>query len=192
MLKKIAIGAGLLFAMTVGFVIYAIATVDLDEVEKVEKVEKNSASLAMEEKEEAASKEETYAKARKDTGGHLSQVELDDAAKSSDLHAKITKATVTGDHVAIWASVETNLTAKMTYKSARIGAVDIYEMLSDLDGYKTATIIMSAPGTDAYGNDIEMEALKVTWTKETIDKVNYDQFDFDNLGAVADFYSTTE
>lgn len=61
MLKKIAIGAGLLFAMTLAFIIYAIATVDLDEVEPApvaaEKVEKNSAAAAMEEEAEKVEKE---------------------------------------------------------------------------------------------------------------------------------------
>lgn len=163
-----------------------------------EVAEEKPAPVAEKKKEVAAKAEEDkpapvdYEKAREETGGYLPQVELDDMIAATDLRANITKAKVTANHVAIWAGVETNLTAKMTYKSARLGAVEIYKMLSKLDDYATATIIMSAPGTDAYGNDIDMEALKVTWTKETIDKVNYDQFDFNSLGEVAEFYSTTE
>lgn len=180
-------------ALAVIFVAVALIAAIGEEAEEVAP----SAENKVEAKADAEPKKEAkeindYEKARKENGGYLPQVELDDAIAATDLRANITKAKVTANHVAIWAGVETNLTAKMTYKSARIGAVEIYKVLSKLDDYDTATIIMSAPGVDSYGNEIEMEALKVTWTKGTIDKVNYDQFDFNSLGDVAEFYSTTE
>jgi len=179
MLKKILAVVGVLF---VALAIMILVTPVPDEAEP-----------AAEKKVEAKpDRGAVYEKERKENGGYLPQVELDDTVNNADLRADVTKTKVTGDHVAVWAMVGANLTEKMTYKSARIGAVEIYKMLATLDGYRTATIIMSAPGTDAYGNNIEVEAMKVTWTKETIDKVNYDQFDFDKVGEVAEFYSTTE
>lgn len=191
MLKKVLKWTAISWAaMAVIFVAVAlVVTIGEEEAKEVAPVAEKKVEAKTEPKKEATN---DYEKAREENGGYLPQIELDDTIAATDLRANITKATVTANHVAIWAGVETNLTAKMTYKSARLGAVEIYKMLSKLDGYDTATIIMSAPGTDAYGNDIEMEALKVTWTKETIDKVNYDQFDYNSLGDVAEFYSTTE
>lgn len=189
MLKKVLKWTAISWAaMAVIFVAVALIASIGEEAEEVAPSAENKVEAKAEPKKEA----NDYEKAREENGGYLPQIELDDTIAATDLRANITKATVTANHVAIWAGVETNLTAKMTYKSARLGAVEIYKMLSKLDGYDTATIIMSAPGTDAYGNDIEMEALKVTWTKESIDKVNYDQFDYNSLGDVAEFYSTTE
>lgn len=76
--------------------------------------------------------------------------------------------------------------------SERHRAIDIAEMLSKLNRYDTATIIMSAPGTDAYGNDKDVEALKVSFTQDMINKINYSNFNPDNLKDVSTFYSTTE
>lgn len=193
MLKKVLKWTAISWAaMAVIFVAVAlVATIGEEDAAEVAPVAEKKVEAKAEPKKETTTATD-YEKAREENGGYLPQIELDDTIAAADLRANITKATVTANHVAIWAGVETNLTAKMTYKSARLGAVEIYKMLSKLDGYDTATIIMSAPGTDAYGNDIEMEALKVTWTKETIDKVNYDQFDYNGIGDVAEFYSTTE
>lgn len=141
---------------------------------------------------ENVNKSEDYAKAREENGGFLPELELEDALKASGSNEKVTRASVVGDHVAVWADVEMNLTSEMTYDSARKCAIDIFEVLSELDDFADATIIVNAPGIDAHGNDVNLEAIKVTWAKETIDKINYKQFSVGQIGTVAEFYSTTE
>lgn len=47
----------------------------------------------------------------------------------------------------------------------------------------------SFPLVDAYGNSKEDTVLKIMLTKETLDKINFEQFDKDNFSVIADeFY----
>lgn len=187
LLKWAAIGWAVIIAL---FVLIAL-------IAPLEDVEVKDSPAAKEEKKVSKEEPSTIEKEEKvkpaeSKSEYLTQEELDSAVEKADIEAEITKTKVTGNHVAIWATVGTNLTTKLTYASARHRAVDIAEILSKLNRYDTATIIMSAPGTDVYGNDKDVEALKVSFTRDIINKINYSNFNPDNLKDVSTFYSTTE
>lgn len=65
--------------------------------------------------------------------------------------------------------------------------VDLLEQIKSHD-FADITIIGYAESTDVYGNESETEAIMMILSKSEIDKINFDNFDPDNLSVIADSY----
>ena len=78
-------------------------------------------------------------------------------------------------------------------KSFNSRICDYCKTLTQAQGYAEATYYTivffgTCPAYDVYGNESIETALSVTLTKETIDKVNWDNFISDNLESIAERY----
>lgn len=90
--------------------------------------------------------------------------------------------------------VET-ITLEEKFKSAEslklsglYNTVDFMEAMKSLDEVSQATLIVQAPLTDRYGNVEIGDVLIVLMSRETLNKINFNNFNAKNLPAVADSY----
>ena len=65
---------------------------------------------------------------------------------------------------------------------------DYMEQMKKFDDVQTATLIVHVPLTDQYGNEKNGEVLRVTMNRETLDKINFENFNIENIEQVADEY----
>jgi hypothetical protein len=84
-------------------------------------------------------------------------------------------------------SIDKNLTAGLIKVSAR---TDVRLILQAVQRarypYAEVTAIGSFPLKDQYGNSEETEVLRVTYRRATVDRINWDGFDSDNIYRIAD------
>lgn len=66
--------------------------------------------------------------------------------------------------------------------------VDFMKAMSVLDDVTQATFIVQAPLTDRYGNVENGDVMVVVMSKETLTKINFENFYAENLSFVADSY----
>ena len=86
------------------------------------------------------------------------------------------------------ANIPMNLTANMMKGSFEIDVLDYAEKVKD-EEFSNIIYMAYAEATDSYGNDTEAVAGTITLSKETIDKINFEQFSRDNLPTIADNYN---
>ena len=86
------------------------------------------------------------------------------------------------------ANIPMNLTANMMKGSFEIDVLDYAEKVKD-EEFSNIIYMAYAEATDSYGNDTEAVAGTITLSKETIGKINFEQFSRDNLPTIADNYN---
>lgn len=86
------------------------------------------------------------------------------------------------------ANIPMNLTANMMKGSFEMDVLDYAEKVKD-EEFSNIIYMAYAEGTDSYGNDTEVAAGTITLSKETIGKINFEQFSKDNLPKIADNYN---
>jgi len=93
---------------------------------------------------------------------------------------------VAGDITVYW-TINDNLTKDLIIFGAKKDAKDILKTIhfSGVD-FTYATLIGTFAFQDAYGNAAENEALNLTFSKPTVDKINWDNFITDNIILIAD------
>lgn len=86
------------------------------------------------------------------------------------------------------ANIPMNLTANMMKGSFEMDVLDYAEKVKN-EEFSNIIYMAYAEATDSYGNDTEAVAGTITLSKETIDKINFEQFSRDNLPTIADNYN---
>ena len=86
------------------------------------------------------------------------------------------------------ANIPMNLTANMMKGSFEMDVLDYAEKVKD-EEFSNIIYMAYAEATDSYGNDTEAVAGTITLSKETIGKINFEQFSRDNLPTIADNYN---
>ena len=86
------------------------------------------------------------------------------------------------------ANIPMNLTANMMKGSFEMDVLDYAEKVKD-EEFSNIIFMAYAEATDSYGNDTEVAAGTITLSKETIGKINFEQFSRDNLPKIADNYN---
>jgi uncharacterized membrane protein len=81
-----------------------------------------------------------------------------------------------------------NLTANMTRKGILKQSTEVFEPLFSTDGVTEVVLMWHLTLVDAYGNEKDDTVVKVTLSKETADKINWDNFDYNNYTTIADDY----
>ncbi|MFJ7826701.1 hypothetical protein [Psychrobacillus sp. NPDC096623] len=73
-------------------------------------------------------------------------------------------------------------------RSILFSTVDFMKAMKSLDEVTQATLIVQAPLTDRYGNVKNDDVMVVLMSRETLNKINFNNFNAKNLLAVADSY----
>lgn len=131
-----------------------------------------------EEVEEEVEPEETYdnvfeEKANEVFGGRLQDVFVDEAGEATEHYVGITSKLGAG-----WN--EKTMRDSFYY--------DVVAMISELQNEEFDRLVFDATADmqDEYGNVKEMKVITVNLTKETVDKINFENFQSSNLPNVAD------
>ena len=82
-----------------------------------------------------------------------------------------------------------NLTANMVRKGMLMYSSEILEKTAKLDGYESVNFIWQLPLVDHYGNEEVNDVMTFWLDTETLGKINWENFDFDNLTDIStDYY----
>lgn len=81
-----------------------------------------------------------------------------------------------------------SLTTSFTVKGFKLAIIDTLKDIRNEKEIKTAAFNITYPLVDKYGNSTNQNVLKVEFSRDTIDKINYDNFNIDNMESVADSY----
>ncbi|GIO63594.1 hypothetical protein [Paenibacillus cineris] len=81
-----------------------------------------------------------------------------------------------------------NITNNYTVKGFKMSIFNIMKSIHDQKEIKTLAFNITYPLVDKYGNSSDQIVMKVEFSRATLDKINYDGFDFNNIGDVADSY----
>jgi len=78
--------------------------------------------------------------------------------------------------------------AKSIKRSFLYSTVEFMKVMKLQDEVTQATLIVQAPLTDRYGNVENGDVMIVLMSKETLNKINFNNFNVENITAVADSY----
>ena len=153
-------------------------TEEVVEETEPEEVEEESEEIEEVVEEEPEEPEVTYdnvfeEKANEVFGGRLQDVFVDEAGETTEHYVGITS----------------KLGAGWNEKTMRDSFYnDVVTMVSDLQNEEFDRLVFDATADmqDEYGNVKEMKVLTVNLTKETVDKINFENFQSSNLPNVAD------
>ena len=81
-----------------------------------------------------------------------------------------------------------NLTNKTTVKGFLMDIRDLLKNLKSDSSVQTFAFNVTYPLVDNYGNESEDIVIKAEFSRETVDKINFDNFDFNKIPEVADEY----
>jgi hypothetical protein len=93
-----------------------------------------------------------------------------------------------GDVTLIEYNADANLTSGMTRRSIWSDVIDIIKKLSADPAAESITVNAYIKLVDQYGNEDQGKVMTVNLSKETWSKINWDNFNTENLPNVADFY----
>lgn len=154
------------------------AAVEEPETEEVETVEDAEVEEVEEEVEEEPELETTYAnvfeeKASEVFGEDLQDVFVDEAGEATEHYVGITSKMSGG-----W-------NEKTMRDSFFLDVIEVAKELQD-EEFDRLVFDATAEMQDEFGNVKEMKVLTVNLTKDTVDKINFDNFKSSNLPNVAD------
>lgn len=81
-----------------------------------------------------------------------------------------------------------NISNDYTVKGFKMSIFNIMNKIHEQKDIKTLAFNITYPLVDKYGNSSEQIVLKVEFSRSTLDKINYDNFDFNNIEDIADSY----
>ena len=90
--------------------------------------------------------------------------------------------------VEIYLAGSDNLTTNMIRKGMWMKTSTILEALQSCEDISEIVTTWSFPMIDAYGNSFEDTVMIITVSKETLDKINFEGFLWENLPSIADEY----
>lgn len=82
-----------------------------------------------------------------------------------------------------------NISLEYIRNGMLVTAKDILKIIQPLDGYNQVTIGYYFPITDKFGSTSNELVLGILFKKETLDKINFTNFLWENLPDIADSYS---
>ena len=86
-------------------------------------------------------------------------------------------------------ALEENVQSAQSLKrSSLYNIVEFMKAMKVLDEVSQATLIIQAPLTDRFGNVENGDVIVVLMSKETLNKINFNNFNAENVTAVADSY----
>lgn len=90
--------------------------------------------------------------------------------------------------VLITAEAKENVSANYTKKGMWIDTISILKDLKNEKNISEIAFFYKYPLVDQYGNEKKDNVMKITLNRETLDKINYDNFLHNNLPKVANQY----
>jgi|GEM_PF-1916413 len=93
-----------------------------------------------------------------------------------------------GEIILIYLKGKDNFTVNMIRDGMLLQARDILAYLHGRNDISEICIFWSLPLTDAYGNTTESNVMKLALEKDSLQRINFDNFDWNNFPDIADSY----
>lgn len=90
--------------------------------------------------------------------------------------------------VDIYLKTQVGLSNSGTVSSMHLDAKRILEQLQNRSDIDTIVLSWDMQSTDVYGNNKDINVMVITMSKETLNKINFDNFNIENFPDVADEY----
>ena len=116
------------------------------------------------------------------------QTRIEDALGTSNRSVRrVSEARLQGEQLFVQWAINDNLTAGMVRGGARIDISDVLEVIADdSETYTSVFLRGTFAMVDQFGNASETPVVEATYTKETIDRINFENFLTDNVYAIAE------
>ena len=113
---------------------------------------------------------------------------IEDALGTSNRDVRrVSEARQQGDRLVVRWAINDNLTAGMVRRGAQIDVRDMLEVIAaGSETYTTVLLRGTFAMVDQFGNASESPVVEATYTKDTIDRINFDNFLTDNVYAIAE------
>lgn len=147
--------------------------------EEKKKQEKEAAAQPVEKKEELLEDKVKKLASNEFGQGKVESVKVNDNLGTEDPNDKI---------VLLTAEAKENVSANYTKKGMWIATISILKDLKNEKNISEIAFFYTYPLVDQYGNEKKDNVMKITFNRETLDKINYDNFLHNNLPKVANQY----
>src|SRR5690606_8891183 len=176
-------------AALVGVILIGIATPSImEEIEAEEKAEQAAAEAKQKEKE-AAKKAKEEAEKNAPIDEKIKKVVYDTLGKKSNTDRdRVHKIEVYGEVANVWLNASENLSNNMTKKGMWIDTFKGLEELAKFEELERIAFVWMFPLVDKYGNESDGKIMSIDFTREIIDKINFDNVDFNNAPTIAEDY----
>ena len=116
------------------------------------------------------------------------QTRIEDALGTSNRSVRrVSEARLQGERLFVRWAINDNLTAGMIRGGARIDIRDMLEVIADgSETYTTVFLQGTFAMVDQLGNASETPVVEATYTKDTVDRINFENFLTDNVYAIAE------
>ena len=156
--------------------------IELDD-EKVEKEEK-AAAIVDEEKTAAEEVEKELT-----VDAKIENVVYESLGKKSNTKKdRIHKVEIYGDVANVWLNANENLSTDLTKKGMWKDTIKLIEKAADIAEIELFQIVWMYDFTDKFGNASEGKIMSLDFPRETIDKINFDNVDYNRASDIADNY----
>ena len=151
--------------------------------ENVEKEEK-AAAIVDEEKPAAEEVEKELT-----VDAKIENVVYDTLGKKSNTKKdRIHKVEIYGDVANVWLNANENLSTDLTKKGMWKDTIKLIEKAADIAEIELFQIVWMYDFTDNYGNVSESKIMSLDFPRETIDKINFDNVDYNQAPDIAENY----
>jgi uncharacterized protein YxeA len=166
-----------------------------DETKKQEETQKKAEAEAKKKAEqEAAAKKKSEEDAKLKAQNETPQTKLTNAVtsalgeKSNREGKKITASTLDSNgNILVKFKGDENVTENMTVTGIQMDIRDALKAIQKSNvPYNKANVITTYSMVDKFGNAKESDVINLTYSKATIDKINFDNFDRKNIYSIAD------
>ncbi|CRK80287.1 hypothetical protein [Neobacillus massiliamazoniensis] len=107
------------------------------------------------------------------------ELQVNDNLGTDEPNDKIVLLTLAGDE---------NLSSKMTVKGMLMKSSDAFKEIFKNKEVSEATLFWKFPLVDTYGKETDENVIKIQLKKETFDKIEWKNFDYNNFEKIADQY----
>lgn len=102
---------------------------------------------------------------------------------------RIDKITYFEGYTTVFSEGSENLTKRLTVSSMHKDTLELIEELSKIKEVDTVSILWSLPLTDTYGNESDGKVMNMEFSRETLDKINFDNVNMGDIPDMADSYN---
>ena len=106
--------------------------------------------------------------------------------KSNTKKDRIHKVEIYGDVANVWLNANENLSTDLTKKGMWKDTVKLIEKAADIAEIELFQIVWMYDFTDKFGNASEGKIMSLDFPRETIDKINFDNVDYNRAPDIAD------
>ncbi|ETT85563.1 hypothetical protein [Bacillus mycoides] len=152
---------------------------DKAKADEEKKKQEKEATAPVEKKEESLEDKVKKLASNEFGKGKVESVKVNDNLGTEDPNDKI---------VLITAEAKENVSANFTKKGMWIATISILKDLKDEKNISEIAFFYKYPLVDQYGKEKKDNVMKITLNRETLDKINYDNFIHNNLPKIANQY----